>query len=213
MGVGKRLKEVRTIKKLTQDQIAKELGFEWYKIKDIEREKLKLTIDIALLIEQKYHIDPWWLLTGRGEMKPQTSPTIKNNQLLANKLSCKAGVGGGIYNFEISVSNQVVLDLVFFKTKPNPKDINIIDIDGDSMYPTLKSGDQIVIDKSKANSTLDDIYVIIINGQLMVKRLQFNIDKSINIISDNNKYKTQILRPDSQDNFEILGKKLFTIQT
>ena len=67
MGAGQRLKSIRELLGLTQSEIGNVLGCKWFKIKDIEAEKQKLPIDMALDIEKKYSISFKWLLTGDGE--------------------------------------------------------------------------------------------------------------------------------------------------
>ena len=70
------------------------------------------------------------------------------------------------------------------------KDAAIIHVVGDSMEPTLSSHNPILIDMSVNNVVADGIYVLRINDAVHVKRLQANIDDSIEIISDNSVYKT-----------------------
>lgn len=68
MTPGKRLKQVRDILKLTQEQFGEHFGFKGTKIKDIEIGKQKLTPEIALEIEKKFSISFQWLLDGRGNI-------------------------------------------------------------------------------------------------------------------------------------------------
>ena len=63
-----RLKEARSYLGLTQQQLAESIGQKWYKIKDIETEKNKMSVDIADSLRVKYSISFDWLLTGKGKM-------------------------------------------------------------------------------------------------------------------------------------------------
>lgn len=65
---GKRIKEIRELFKMTQAEFGKKLGFNWCKIKDLETGRLKLTSEIALLLEKNFSVDLHWLLTGEGTM-------------------------------------------------------------------------------------------------------------------------------------------------
>jgi len=78
MNTGSRLKRIRKLLKLTQQELADTLEVKWHKIKDIEANKLKLTPELAELIEQKYSISGWWLLTGKGEMFIDNNMNNKN---------------------------------------------------------------------------------------------------------------------------------------
>jgi len=80
-----RLKEVRKYLKLTQQQLADEIGEKWHKIKDVETNKNKLSVDIADKLREKYSISFDWLLTGKGEMcltEPTTPSNTLNNSVL-----------------------------------------------------------------------------------------------------------------------------------
>lgn len=76
-----RLKEIRNKLGLTQQQLADEIGEKWHKIKDIETNKNKLSVNIADKIREKYSISFDWLLTGKGEMylKDNSSQNIIGN--------------------------------------------------------------------------------------------------------------------------------------
>ena len=65
---GKRIKEIRELFKMTQAEFGEKLGFNWCKIKDLETGRLKLTSEIALLLEKNFSVDLHWLLTGEGTM-------------------------------------------------------------------------------------------------------------------------------------------------
>ena len=65
---GKRIKEIRELMKMTQSDFGEKLGFNWCKIKDLETGRLKVTSEIALLIEKIFSVNFRWLLTGEGPM-------------------------------------------------------------------------------------------------------------------------------------------------
>lgn len=69
-------------------------------------------------------------------------------------------------------------------------DLSVIRVSGDSMFPTLSDGDDILVDRSDAAHRLrDGIYVLRLDGALMVKRLACNpTGQDFTIISDNSSY-------------------------
>ena len=71
-----------------------------------------------------------------------------------------------------------------------PDGLSIIRVDGDSMLPTLAHGDEILVDRCDGRQRLrDGIYVLRLEGALMVKRLAFNpVNRSVTISSDNSAY-------------------------
>ena len=71
-----------------------------------------------------------------------------------------------------------------------PDGLSIIRVEGDSMLPTLADGDEILVDRCDGRQRLrDGIYVLRLEGALMVKRLAFNpVNRTVTISSDNVAY-------------------------
>jgi len=213
-----RVKEVRkALKMASAKELANSLNIPEYRVKDIESGKVKsFKAEDAEKLEEKFNINGWWLLTGKGEMflnDDKTLTTASQNQgYEIDVLNVRAGAGAGVYNYEVEVIDKIVLDRAFFKTTPDIKKIKIIEVDGDSMYPTLQSGDHVIIDETKTNG-VDGIYAIQLHGQILIKRLQFNLDGTIDIKSDNKEYDTKSYNPnDTQIPLQVLGMKTLTIQ-
>jgi phage repressor protein C with HTH and peptisase S24 domain len=62
------------------------------------------------------------------------------------------------------------------------------------MEPTLRDGDYVLIDEN-INFGTNGIYAIQYGGQILIKRLQFKMDGTILIISDNDKYDKEVFNP------------------
>ncbi len=71
-----------------------------------------------------------------------------------------------------------------------PSKLSIVRVEGDSMSPTLDSGDDILVDLADCNSRLrDGIYVVRIDDALVVKRLALSPrGRRVTIQSDNPAY-------------------------
>ena len=70
-----------------------------------------------------------------------------------------------------------------------PDSLAILTVEGDSMFPTLANGDQILIDTQDRTATRDGIYVLRVEDALMVKRLSLNpATRRLTIRSDNDAY-------------------------
>jgi transcriptional regulator with XRE-family HTH domain len=68
-----------------------------------------------------------------------------------------------------------------------PSRLSTIAVRGDSMEPTLRDGDEILVDATP-QSWRDGIHVVRIDGTLVVKRLQTNRPGHLVLISDNRAY-------------------------
>ena len=90
-----------------------------------------------------------------------------------------------------------------------PRDLSIIQVEGDSMIPTLADGDEILVDLSAAHRRVrDGIYVLRRNDALLVKRVTLHPARStLTITSDNPAYASW---PDcSPDEVQIIGRVIW----
>lgn len=120
-------------------------------------------------------------------------------------LSVQASAGAGIENFEPKIIGEVNVSPLLFKTQQSPKFLRLIEVVGDSMEPTLKDGDLVLIDTSKTGHGQDGVYVIALGGELLVKRIQFEPNGDIRIISDNKRYSEKLYMQDYQIPMQIVG--------
>ena len=72
----------------------------------------------------------------------------------------------------------------------DPRQLSMIRVEGDSMLPTLSDGDEILVDRGDGAERLrDGIYVLRMEGALMVKRLALNpAARRLAVRSDNPAY-------------------------
>lgn len=86
--------------------------------------------------------------------------------------------------------------------------IKITNIRGDSMAPTIESGDLLFVDISQPYFNGDGIYVFNYNGFNHVKRLQ-HAGNCLLVLSDNPQYKTWEIRLDNEELFHVAGRVVF----
>ncbi|OCG56013.1 helix-turn-helix domain-containing protein [Gilliamella sp. Fer4-1] len=80
----------------------------------------------------------------------------------------------------------------------------------DSMSDAIKNGDTLLVsihnDSTEQAKALGGIYIILFNGVIMVKRLQYNpVDVSYSVISDNQNYKAFTVQKEDP-NFKVIAK-------
>ena len=162
--------------------------------------------DLLEKISQNENISLDWLVFGNKEIK------VNDNNYNIDLLNVRAGAGEGIYNYVIETVDTISLDKSFFRTPINTNKIKGIQVDGDSMEPTLRDGDYVLIDENTIFG-VNGIYAIQLGGQILIKRLQFKMDGTILIISDNTKYQSETFNPqENQLPFQVLGLKVLSIQ-
>lgn len=216
---GKRALELRKYTKLSQEAFAYEIGISSKQtVSNVELGKQKKYTDEEInKIIDKFGISKTWLILGEGEMFGSSEDASNSiidapHQIISVPImSIKASAGSGREQHEIVTNGELLIDRMLFKVLPNLKNIQAIEVEGDSMYPTLKDGDYVVIEKN-SNFSGDGIYVLQYDGVLLVKRLQADID-GIEILSDNQSYGKRKYDPnDDQRLFNIAGKVILRMQ-
>jgi len=83
------------------------------------------------------------------------------------------------------------------------KNIEAINVSGDSMEPTFSYNDMVFINRAKTDLQRGGVFTLRTEAGLFIKRVQKRIDGKIDIISDNDVYVTQTLEPHE---IEVIGR-------
>ena len=92
-----------------------------------------------------------------------------------------------------------------------------VDVSGDSMTPTLSDGDTLLVDTRVQAVISGSVYAIRADDEVLVKRLNRHLDGNIEVISDNPRFKPQIIEAetarrlwaDGEAPLRIIGKVLW----
>ena len=102
--------------------------------------------------------------------------------------------------------NEVWLRQTFHVT---PNSVTILPVKGDSMEPTIRSGELVLIEKiDPAVRPGDGIYIVRLDGTVAVKRLQSLPGGVIRVSSDNKNFTPYDVGPDDTVDFAVLGRVL-----
>ncbi len=112
-----------------------------------------------------------------------------NGMRFIPRLSVGASAGSGAHNDDELQAGRIACDDAWLQKigVSVASEPSIIQVDGDSMEPSLKDGDDILVDRSPQRAR-DGIYVIRMDDMLMVKRLAFGPGGQLSVISDNKQY-------------------------
>lgn len=116
-----------------------------------------------------------------------------------------ASAGGGALNYNDKHEDLILDDHIIQKIggKSEIKNIDSLNVLGDSMEPTFRDGDIVFLNRTLNDIHKGGIFVISTPIGLFVKRLRLKIDGTLEMISDNPSYTTEIVDASS---VEIVGK-------
>lgn len=89
--------------------------------------------------------------------------------------------------------------------------MRIFEVDGDSMEPVLRAGDRVMINQRMADISSGHIYLLRLEGELMIKRLERRPGGIVLIRSDNPAYEDMEVQPAGMEclDFAVFGKMVW----
>jgi phage repressor protein C with HTH and peptisase S24 domain len=123
----------------------------------------------------------------------------------------RASAGGGAEVFDenyetITIDEKVMRNMVGLGNT----DLEAINVDGESMEPTLKDGSIVFVDRTQTNINKEGIFIASTTAGLFIKRIRQRADGMIELISDNKNYSPEVLAPDE---VSIVGKVVGNIES
>lgn len=121
-----------------------------------------------------------------------------------------ASAGGGSFNYDENYEHLYIdkklLNSLYKSNCANPKSIIALNVIGESMEPTLYDKEVILFDKDNLDTSKGGIFIVSTNAGLFVKRVALKIDGSLELISDNKSYNSEIIGIHEIENIQILGR-------
>ncbi|WP_297440873.1 LexA family transcriptional regulator [Sulfurimonas sp.] len=189
-------------KKVFDKDVAESLGISQMNFATMKKRN-KIPFNELLDFCAKRSISINWLLYGQS---PESLVEATNKFYMVKYFSdINASAGGGSdTEFEEINELEIPEQFVFMLGgEKELKNIEAINVSGDSMEPTFSYNDIVFINRSKTDINRGGIFTIRTEAGLFIKRVQKRIDGKLDIISDNTVYNTQTLNPDE---LEVVGR-------
>lgn len=155
-----------------------------------------------------------WLATGSETVKPSIDELrrdvakVGNGFVMVPRYNVEASAGPGALADEENILDHMAFQEGWVRRtlRADPHKLALISAVGDSMEPTIRAGDLLLIDTG-VNEVIDDaIYIIAMDGHLVVKRLQRFFGGAVAVKSDNPTYVEQTLTSDEAGYATIAGR-------
>jgi len=144
-----------------------------------------------------------WILYGQS---PESLLESTNKFYMIkyfNDVSASAGGGSDVSSEDIEELEMPSYFVDKLGGEKELKNIEAINVSGDSMEPTFSYNDIVFINRSKTDLNRGGIFTIRTEAGLFIKRVQKRIDGKIEIISDNKVYTTLTL---NSNEIEVIGR-------
>ena len=212
MNIGERLKEERERIGLSQTALAQIGGVG--KTTQIKYEKGTSSPDSAYLSAiSEEGVDIFYVLKGQRPGTLNAQPLGVQLSELAPDLSpvkmydIEAAAGAGR-----SFEGEPVKTTLYFSSAElaeqglDPAQVVGIKVRGDSMDGTLADGDWVLVDRSNRDPKQEGVFLLLVSGERRIKRVQRLAGGALYLISDNDLYQPEMIKPQDMGNVEILGR-------
>lgn len=159
-----------------------------------------------------------WLANGSGPMRGEETGEVTTitaatppGHVLLPLLEARAAAGnhGGLRSDHLV--DFIAFSESFLKQtlRRSPQNLALLTASGDSMDPTIRDGDLLLVDTSARRIEGSFIYVLAIGGGLLVKRIDLRRDGSVILKSDNPKYAAEDVPAAETPTLEVLGQVIW----
>lgn len=198
------------------NSFAKRCGVSEGSIRNYLRDKVP-GADIALKMADVASVNFEWLVSGRGSKSISNQSQVQiigNNDLpgftLVPRLDIQASAGNGA----LALSEEPIDFLAFQEAwlrarNINPKYARVLTARGDSMEPTIRDGDTLLVDTSIDRVRDNAIYIVVYDGLVLVKRMHGKFDGSMTLISDNAIYPPETISAHDVPALNIAGRVMW----
>lgn len=198
--VGQRIKQRRKELGLSQDELAKKIGYKTKgAISYFENGLRSPDFEVVQKIAEALNTDLkyFWV-----EQEPQSNITHFTNDLISMPLfsSISAGYGAFIDNCFIDNEEIEYIPMIQF---PNWQYCFAVRVKGDSMCPKICDGDIVVIN-TQFSIENNQIGAFMIDDEAFLKRKKIADDNTLLLVSNNERYAPIVVTKDK--NFKEIGK-------
>ena len=177
--------------------VAREAGVNRSFVYDILRGRSQVpNLDKLTRVAKVVKVELEWLLSGKGRVAGGNPITgdYQNDFVAIQYAAARPSTGGGTI---VENEERTARDFHFRRAwirdrlKAAPSMMRVMDVQGDSMTPTLKEGDVVLVDMNQRSPAPPGVFVLHDGMGLVAKRLEYvpmSEPRRVRIISDNRQY-------------------------
>ena len=212
MVIGQKIKELRKEVKLNREDFAGLIGVNPKTVTFWENGKNEPTQNNLLTICDKLNLPDTYFkenviknVTILKNVTPDTEPSVPGLYYPDVFGSC----GNGAFVLSEQAEKIQIPEKCFIKPINRCKTYSVINAVGSSMQPLIYDNDRLIVEHMTDGERIQDdkVYVFCYDGQIMVKRLYYNVDEII-VKSDNPDpiFKVKYISKENMSNLIIIGQ-------
>ncbi|MEI7475305.1 MAG: LexA family transcriptional regulator [bacterium] len=208
--IGLRLRNIRLQSALTIDELSKMINIAPKTISNYERGERQASVEYLTLLYENLAANLEYIVAGKGTMFLADDSGInvypENITYIPIYYGKTAAGSGCIIDNEAVIGHYPFEKQWFNKNILAPKNsLIILEVKGESMEPTIKDGDLIMVDTSNI-VIKDGIFVVRFDDTLVVKRLELRPGNKLQVKSDNPEYSTFTVDIHEESGIAVIGK-------
>ncbi|MFP5238456.1 MULTISPECIES: LexA family transcriptional regulator [Fundidesulfovibrio] len=204
----------------SQSELARVLGIGRQAVTDAKK-RSHIPADWYLYLCRKYGLNPQWLESGMGAMYiagQDSGPDFRGSRnsgahseefSYVPKVRARLSAGGGSLVVDEAIETYYAFRHAWLKRKGQISQMRLMRVSGDSMEPTLRDEDVVLIDLSQTEIYTGKIYAVGIDEEIVVKRLDKKPGQLV-LVSDNRQFYPPLEVTLTEDaNVRVLGRVIW----
>lgn len=181
------------------------------------RRRGTIPIDECISLSVSHGVSLDWLILGKGSRESDSTSTGQQGMSVSS--SPKEGLCAiSMYDIEAaagdgrSLEQENIETTLYFEGAQlaaqglDPAHIVGVKVRGDSMESTLADGDWVLVDRSDRPDRPEGVFLLLVDGERRIKRVQRVAGGAWVLISDNSHYQPEMIPPDKMMAVELLGR-------
>jgi len=200
---------------LTQSDIARRLDMSPAGYQRYENGTSEPSMDSLQVISKLLNVSVEHLITGEKAPFLIAEPSLRYEECgsdlsIVPVYDIQAAAGAGAFNDDQPPVSCLALRNEFIKAdlKTTAAALFMVSAVGDSMEPTIRSGDMLLCDRSRKDYRADGIYIVRMSDQLVVKFIQALTGGMLRLTSSNPLYQPVDVQAGDSD-FEVLARVIW----
>lgn len=219
--IGERIAAARETARLNQSELARQMGVspqavqKWEAGETVPRGQRIERLASALGVTVSYLMSGTGADAGLRLVSDRSDVVPMGKTVVIPRLDVSGSMGGGLAQQEgyMDIIERMTVSADWLRQSvnaTNSSNLAIITGRGDSMESTFSDGDLLLVDRGVTDLKMDAVYVMAIDDELYIKRVQRQPGGSVMLISDNQRYQPIVIRPDDIGSFIVMARVLLT---